>query len=287
MIRIHEEKDRKELFEKIHIDCSKCFGFCCVALYFSKVDGFPTDKEAGKPCSNLNLDFSCQVHKDLRKNGLKGCTGYDCFGAGQKVAQETYKGQDWRKSPEMAKQMFEAFLVMRQLYEMMGYLLEALSLIPAQDLHDEIKTVLKETEALAELEEDELLKVDIEKHRDKVNKVLKLSSERVKEYVKGKEKNNRQNKKSFMPGQFFLGANLTKTDLIGAELMGALLIAANLKDTDLTGANLIGADLRDADIRGADLSESLFLTQSQVNVAKGNSKTKLPITLVRPSYWEK
>ena len=61
-------------------DCGKCFGLCCVALYFSASEGFPTNKDAGKPCIYLKPDFSCVVHKDLRKKGLKGCTAYDCFG---------------------------------------------------------------------------------------------------------------------------------------------------------------------------------------------------------------
>ena len=73
----------------------------------------------------------------------------------------------------------------------------------------------------------------------------------------------------------------------GANLAGSLLIAANLRHTDLSGANLIGADLRDADIRDANLADCLFLTQIQVNSAKGNAATKLPRWIVRPSYWEK
>ena len=55
-------------------DCEKCFGLCCVALYFCASEGFPVDKVAGKPCPNLQTDFNCSVHKDLRDKGLKGCT---------------------------------------------------------------------------------------------------------------------------------------------------------------------------------------------------------------------
>ncbi|NWK11894.1 hypothetical protein HXZ52_11920 [Clostridium cadaveris] len=46
------------------------------------------------------------------------------------------------------------------------------------------------------------------------------------------------------------------------------------------------ADLRDTDLRGADLEYSIFLTQQQVNSAKGNASTKLPRELVIPSYWD-
>lgn len=48
---------------------------------------------------------------------------------------------------------------------------------------------------------------------------------------------------------------------------------------------MIGADLRDADIRGTDLSNSIFLTQSQINSAKGDDSTSIPSTLQRPAHW--
>ena len=85
MICTYESKLDKEL----RVDCKKCFGLCCIALYFSASEGFPTNKDAGKPCINLQSDFTCSVHQNLRKKGLKGCTAYDCFGAGQKVYQVT------------------------------------------------------------------------------------------------------------------------------------------------------------------------------------------------------
>ena len=71
-------------FKDLKIDCKNCFGLCCVALYFSKFEGFPSDKVAGKPCSHLSDDFSCKIHESLSDKGLKGCTAYDCFGAGKR-----------------------------------------------------------------------------------------------------------------------------------------------------------------------------------------------------------
>ena len=49
---LREKGYDEALFNHLKIDCSKCFGLCCVALFFSKCDGFPTDKGAGKPCLN-------------------------------------------------------------------------------------------------------------------------------------------------------------------------------------------------------------------------------------------
>ncbi len=95
MIYTYESKFDKEL----RVDCKKCFGLCCIALYFSASEGFPTNKDAGKPCINLQSDFTCSVHQNLRKKGLKGCTAYDCFGAGQKVSQITYEGHSWSEIP--------------------------------------------------------------------------------------------------------------------------------------------------------------------------------------------
>lgn len=34
------------LWDTMKSDCSKCSGLCCTALYFSKIDGFPKNKEA-------------------------------------------------------------------------------------------------------------------------------------------------------------------------------------------------------------------------------------------------
>ncbi|MDD4239764.1 MAG: pentapeptide repeat-containing protein, partial [Desulfotomaculaceae bacterium] len=67
---------------------------------------------------------------------------------------------------------------------------------------------------------------------------------------------------------------------------GAYLIAADLRGVDLSGTDFIGADFRDADLRGADLTRSIFLTQAQLNAAKGDAGTRLPPALTRPTHWD-
>lgn len=281
------EGSHEELFKNIKIDCEKCFGFCCTALYFSKCDGFPEDKEAGKPCVNLQKDFKCAVHRELRKKGLKGCTTYDCFGAGQKVAQFTYKGESWVNAKELSNEMFNVFLVMRQLHEMLWYLAQALALAESSAIKEKIKMLIEKTISLTEMPPQFILKIDVESHRDSVNELLKQASKERQKSLLHIKKSNDKNKKSLSVGCNFIGANLTNTNLIGGNFAGALLIVANLKNADLTGANFIGADLRDADIRGANLEHSMFLTQYQINSAKGDSNTILPKELVMPSYWRK
>jgi uncharacterized protein YjbI with pentapeptide repeats len=73
--------------------------------------------------------------------------------------------------------------------------------------------------------------------------------------------------------------------LRGANLRGACLIRADLRGTNLRLADLTGADLRDADLRGADVSASLFLTQSQLEAARGDDRTVVPAARSRPRHW--
>lgn len=80
----------------LRADCANCFGLCCVALTLVASSDFAVDKEAGEPCSHLQKDFRCGIHRRLRPAGFPGCTVYECFGAGQKVSQGVYAGQDWR-----------------------------------------------------------------------------------------------------------------------------------------------------------------------------------------------
>lgn len=283
MTYINEDKYTKEL----KVDCKKCFGLCCIALYFSASEGFPTNKDAGKPCINLQSDFTCSVHKNLRHKGLKGCTAYDCLGAGQKVAQVTFSGHDWRENPECASQMFETFLIMRQLHEMLWYLTQAFILQKDYHIKEEIGSLRDETERFTFLDVDSLLTLNLEAHRTKVNMLLKNTSEQVR--IKAQRERNiiLRNRKAKSHRLDYFGSDMRKSNLRGADLRGACLIASNLRGVDLSWADLIGADLRDADLSGANLENSIFLTQAQINTSKGDSHTKLPIMIARPNYWLK
>ncbi|MER6046889.1 pentapeptide repeat-containing protein [Streptomyces sp. NPDC001793] len=258
-------------------DCGNCFGLCCVALPFARSADFALDKEAGRPCPNLQDDFRCGVHRDLRQRGFSGCTVFECFGAGQKVSQVTFGGTDWRSAPETARPMFDAFAVMRQLHELLWYLTEAVALPPARPVRDELRALLERTERLTLGTAKELAALDVAAHRGAVNVLLLRVSELVRAKVPGRKKERR--------GADLMGARLKGADLKGANLRGAYLIAADLRDADLRSADMIGADLRDADLRGADLTGSIFLTQAQVNAARGDAATRLPRGLRRPGHW--
>jgi hypothetical protein len=61
----------------------------------------------------------------LTSKGYKCCTGYDCFGAGQKICEVTFSGVNWKQNSDVAKQMFDGFIVMRALHEILWYLSQA------------------------------------------------------------------------------------------------------------------------------------------------------------------
>ncbi len=267
-------------------DCEKCFGLCCAAFYFSRSEDFPLDKEAGHPCLHLRDDFRCSIHQYLREQGYKGCTAFDCFGAGQKISQVTFRGNDWRNKPAIAMQMFDAFHIMLHLHELLWYLEAALELEPARIKYHEIRDLIDETRRLTALDPDQLLQVDTAAHREMVKELLLQVSELVRGEYNREIVLQKNRKKRFFPGADLAGQDLKRTELRGANIRGACLIAADLKGKNLSGADLLGADLRNADIRGADLSKTIFLTQMQVNGAKGDEYTKLPSFLSCPFYWQ-
>ncbi|NOU96745.1 pentapeptide repeat-containing protein [Paenibacillus sp. LMG 31456] len=276
--------DSSRSHSSLQADCENCFGLCCVALPFAASVDFATDKDAGQPCPNLQSDFRCSVHSSLRQLGFRGCTVYDCFGAGQKVSRVTFGGLNWQHAPEAAKQMFHVFPIMRQLHELLWYLTEALTLQSASPIHEALSLALDKTERITHLDPDSIMKLDVTAHRAEVNALLLRTSELVRAEVH-RQKGASGHPKIYNRGADLIGAKLRGADLRGANLRGAYLIAADLRGADLRGADLIGADFRDADLRAADLTDSIFLTQAQLNAAKGDVYTKLPTSLTRPTHW--
>jgi uncharacterized protein YjbI with pentapeptide repeats len=269
----HVEADRGL---NLRADCSRCFGLCCVAPAFVASADFAITKHAGEACPNLQADFRCSIHDRLRPRGFPGCAVYDCFGAGQRVAQETFAGKDWRRNPGTATQMFDAFSVMRQLHELLWHLREALRLAAARPIHDQLRRAFDSTEHLTEGGPAELAAIDLPTHRREMQALLVQASELVRAQVPRRADRR--------------GADLTRkrlrgADLRGTNLAGALLIAADLRGADLTLADVAGADLRAADVRGANLGGAIFLTQSQVDAARGDRATTLPSSLARPARW--
>lgn len=270
-------EDRADDRSALRADCGSCFALCCVAPAFAASVDFAVDKSAGTPCPNLRQDFGCGIHSTLRDRGFRGCTVYDCFGAGQRISQVTFGGQDWRSAPRTARPMFAAFPVMRDLHELLWYLSEAQRLPAAQPLRPELDAAFAAVEELASGTPEQLAQLDPAADRQRVNVLLTRASELARAEVKGRKKDHR--------GADLIAAKLRGADLRGASLRGAYLIEADLRGADLRWADLIGADLRGANLAGADLTGALYLIQSQLQAAKGDSNTVLPTGLTRPAHW--
>jgi uncharacterized protein YjbI with pentapeptide repeats len=266
------------MLDKLRSDCENCFGLCCVALPYGKSADFPFNKAGGDPCRNLCSVNLCTIHSQLREKGFRGCVSYECFGAGQHVSQSIYNGRDWRENAEHAEEMFAVYPIVQQLHEMLWYLKQALNLKETQSIRSSLQLSYEETTELTTKKSKEILEIDVAAHRSKVNSLLVETSKLYRHDVNHKKKKIKKDRDS-------LGANLQGMNLQGEDFRGKLLIGANLRNSNLKKADFIGADLRDADLRGAELTDTLFLTQSQVNSAIGDIHTELPAYLDKPRHW--
>jgi uncharacterized protein YjbI with pentapeptide repeats len=267
---------------ELSADCSQCAGLCCVAPAFTASSEFAISKAAGQACPNLRSDFRCGVHDQLRPLGFAGCTTFDCFGAGQQVIQVTFGGRTWRDHPELAQAQFGSFAVMRQLHEMRWHVTRALAqlrgrpeaAVPA--VTAELNQAGQTLRTHAEAGPDALAALDVDPLWAGVTAILRQASQLIRgEVPKGRDRS----------GADLMGRQLAGVDLRRASLRGAYLIGTNLAGADLRLADLAGADLRGAQLAGADLSTSLFVTQAQLDAARGDARTKLPPELRRPGHW--
>lgn len=274
-MKIH--KKNKGRLEQLKVDCAKCSGLCCTALFFSKIDGFPENKIAGKPCTKLQNNYRCKIHHELEKRNMKGCIGYDCFGAGQHVTQYIYQGKTWQTSKEKSKEIFDVFVIISQLYQIRYFLEESKIIIPAKGLWSDIQSLINENEALCSSTPQIILDIDTERYRNKVNIILKKVCGCITKCFKNSD-NNRLIE--------FSGKNFKKRDMSGLDLSMKLLIAVNFDSCIFNGTVFLGADTRDTNFSNADLREAVFLTQGQINSAKGNRNTKLPPYLDYPVMWK-
>jgi len=266
-----------DLIKKLKIDCKKCSGLCCVALYCTKTDGFPANKEAGTPCKYLDTDFRCKIHSGLADKNYKGCLAYDCFGAGQRTTQLYLPDGTWKTNSEQEDKLFKIFISVYQLHQMLWYLAEAFTLTSDELLIPTIELLISENEQMVQQSMDHIAMPDLSEYRLKVNKVLKQISTEISANASSNQ----------IHGINYLGKNFKKANLDRKNFSMSLMIAADFSGCSLRKTNFLGADLRDANIKNTDLSKSIFLTQMQLNSAIGNSNTKIPINLSRPATWEK
>jgi uncharacterized protein YjbI with pentapeptide repeats len=273
--------ERRQL---LRADCSNCFGLCCVALAFSRSSEFANDKPAGQPCDHLEVDFRCDIHPTLPENGFRGCTVFDCFGAGQRVSRQTLGGVSWREAGSDRAEAFAVFPLVRELHEMLWYLSFVAELGRAQSFATQISSAWVETQRLANLAPVDLVAADIESYRIGVGSLLARVSELVRADVVSAPATRPA--AHVGPGADLIGARLRGADLRGVNLRGAYLIGADLTGSDLRWTDVLGADFRDAIVNGADFGDALFLTQAQVNAMRGDRTTILPERVERPARWD-
>ncbi len=259
-----------DLLKELRIDCENCCGLCCIALCFRKSDGFPGNKSAGKPCEYLMSDYKCKIHSKLSEMNMKGCLNYDCFGAGQKVSNKIFYGQDWIKNPEISKEMFEVFIKVLQLHQVLWYLIQAASISNDKNNVETLDKYILENNEITSLTYKDILNYDLEGYRTRANKAIKRSF----------RFNFDQNMKDY------IGKDFKRINLDGKDFSMAFLIGASLEGCSLKGANFLGTDTRDLQVKNTDLSNSYFLTQIQINSTLGNKNTKIPLYLTRPEHWK-
>ena len=254
----------------LRADCSRCAGLCCVVPAFVQSADFGLDKPSGVACPNLAApgagDFRCSIHAELPGRGFRGCTVYDCFGAGQRVVQDHFGGRDWVSSTKERAEMFATFEVVERLHELLWYLEDVLERPAAAPLRSELEGLRDAVDRAAA----EPAGVDVLRYQARADVLLGEASALVRRPV-GAD----------LRGHDLAGADLRDRDLVAASLRGAVLIGADLRDADLGDADLLGADVRAADLRGADLSQVLFLTRLQVAAMRTDVTTLLPAWAAR------
>ena len=266
--------------EDLGADCANCFGLCCVALAFAKSADFPFDKAAGEPCENLDEADGCRIHPHLRDRGFSGCTVFDCSGAGQKVSQHTFAGRSWRDDAETQRSMFATFPIVRRLHDLLRYLDEAITLVRRTEDAGRWVAAFERVRSLSDGTPEELATLDVDAEYDRARPLLLEASE----IARARGPLGTGHRKAG-PGSDLVGADLHDADLRGTTLRGSLAIAADLRRARLDRCDLLGVDLRDADLRGTDLRGAVFLTQMQVNAARGDAATILPEGFQRPGHW--
>lgn len=187
----------------LRADCASCFGLCCVALTLTRSADFAIDKDAGKPCGNLQEDFRCGIHTELRTRGFPGCTVYDCFG---RARRSPARPSTDRTGAVPHGPPGRCSRCSRSCGSSMNSCGTSRKRCPwnRRALHGEIRRTLEETERLTHLPADAFSDLDVAGHRDIVAELLLRTSELVRETAPRRKKRDRR------------GA-----DLIGARLKGA------------------------------------------------------------------
>lgn len=272
---------------ELRADCSECVALCCIEPAFTASADFAISKPARTPCPHLQDDSRCEIHETLPERGFPGCAVFDCFGAGQRLTRSAFGGgsrqdESGRPAGPVPDHVLAAFPVLRQLHELLWHLSWARAELSPTEGQDEelvadVARQLAEVDRLTGLDGAELPGLDVAGLRRTAGALLDRVSTALRAHVHEPGPDRR--------GADLLGRDLRRKRLRGASLRGAYLIGADLRGVDLTATDLLGADLRATDLRGAQLAGALFLTQPQLDAARGDDATTLPPRLQHPRRW--
>ena len=148
-------------------DCARCAALCCVVFAFDRGEDFAVDKAAGEPCPNIGECGECRIYESRSERGFRGCSRFECFGAGQRVVQGMFDGRSWQTEPELLAPMTRAFGPMKKACELLfavTYAKERWRSSAALDRLGEIERVLEEITAdvIADGVHGRLLNIDAE-----------------------------------------------------------------------------------------------------------------------------
>ena len=255
----------------------RCFGLCCVAPAFAASADFAIDKPAGAPCPNLRADYRCGIHTQLRPRGFPGCTVFDCFGAGQQVAQVTFGGRRLAGATRRSRRDVRGLPGhAARCTNCSGTSPRRATLAAGPDLHAELPNALG---------------ADREAHRAAARTIA------------GTRRRRRTGAGSTAaaPGQ----RTGPRRSPAGADRRGADLIGrgpARRRSARRQPARRAADRRRPARRRPAAgrrhrrgparrrpprrrPARRLFLTQAQLDAASGDARSRLPATLTRPAHW--
>jgi hypothetical protein len=152
-------------------DCSACAALCCVATSFEHSEDFAFDKPAGVACRYLTRGHRCAIHAELITRGCRGCTTYDCYGAGQRATRA------FTAAPAPLRD--QAFLILRSLHELLWLLTEAAKLCPPScgELHAALTAQVQTLDAIARGDAAALLKVELCRHDQRTRALLRRVGE--------------------------------------------------------------------------------------------------------------
>lgn len=168
-----EDTEDPSLPPRLRPDCGACCALCCVAPAFDAAQGFGYNKPAHTPCVNLLSDFRCNIHGSLAARGFPGCVTFDCYGAGQRVTQEIFKGATWRDPMEAGHEMFDVFTRLCVLHELMALITIALNNFSENDLQDRLSRMLLEIEALCDAEPAHQRAADVSAIKNRTMELLR------------------------------------------------------------------------------------------------------------------